>query len=181
LNGVTFNLIGNSGGTVEGTVAGGGNLAVGGGQTVINLTNNGGTLQLNLGTLTTNAGSAINFTSNAQLGTASNQVLFSTAPRAHPGHHGHPRPRHGEWRGHPRRHRDEFATYGANGIAAYTAYNNSGPTPTSTPRAPRSPPIPSSWAWVFITAAADDLNANRSFNAINIAAAASMSIRSAAT
>ncbi len=80
LNGGILNLIGFGTGTTET----GGNLALGSGQSVISVTNNGGNTVLNFGTFTGNAGSGINFTSNATLGTATNQILFSTAPTLSP-------------------------------------------------------------------------------------------------
>jgi autotransporter-associated beta strand protein len=85
LTGATLNFIGNSLGTTEGTASNAtSTLTIGSGQSIINLTNNGGTTQLNLASLTTSTGGFTNFTSNAQLGTATNRVILTTAPTLSP-------------------------------------------------------------------------------------------------
>ncbi|MGB8167670.1 MAG: autotransporter-associated beta strand repeat-containing protein, partial [Chthoniobacteraceae bacterium] len=86
LTGATLNFIGNAAGTTEGTAANTtSTLTAGIGQSTINITNNGGTTQLNFASLAlTAAGGALDFTSNAQLGTATNQVAFTTLPTLSP-------------------------------------------------------------------------------------------------
>ena len=134
LNGATLNFIGNSAGTTEGTAANTTSiLTVGGGVSTLNVTNNGGTTQLNLASLTTNTGGFINFTSNAQLGTATNQVIFTTAPTLAPttvGLLARTTVSGTAVAGGLNTAAPEFATYNtnglttnANGIQAFTAYN----------------------------------------------------------
>ena len=90
LNGATLSLVGNAGAATSETV---GNLITGGGQTTINLTNNGQNLALGFGTLAINTGAYINFTSNAPLGTTANRVTFGTAPTLAHRHRWPPKPR----------------------------------------------------------------------------------------
>jgi hypothetical protein len=78
LNGATLNFIGLlTTGSTEGTA--GNTLTFNAGQSTVNITNNGGTTQLNFTTLTTNAGAAVNWTSNGTFG-GNTRVVFSTAP-----------------------------------------------------------------------------------------------------
>ncbi len=81
LAGGTLNFIGKSTGSTEGTAGGtAGTLILGSGQSLINITSNGGTTTLNFASLTaTTAGSTLNITSNATLGTATNQVNFGSS------------------------------------------------------------------------------------------------------
>ncbi|HYF37949.1 MAG TPA: autotransporter-associated beta strand repeat-containing protein, partial [Prosthecobacter sp.] len=116
LNGATLNFTGSATGSTEGTA--GNTLTVGSGASTINVVNNGATTQMNFTTFTTSTGGFTNFTSNTALGTASNRVMFSTAPTLTPATTGIL----------PRAlvNGADFATYGSNGITAYSAYNNSG-------------------------------------------------------
>ncbi|GEP44951.1 autotransporter-associated beta strand repeat-containing protein [Brevifollis gellanilyticus] len=124
LNGATLNLTGNTAGTAEANTSG---LTIGSGGSTINITNNGGTSSLSFSTLTmTAAGAALDVTGG--VGTATTKLLFTTAPTLLPATTGIlPRVTVSG---------SDFATYGANGIAAFTGYvtpaniNSAGTTDT---------------------------------------------------
>ncbi|OYW77350.1 MAG: hypothetical protein B7Z37_04705 [Verrucomicrobia bacterium 12-59-8] len=78
LNGGTLNLQGNaSTATTEGSAGQAGSLTLNGGQSVINLVNNGANVALNFNTLTLNGGSTLNLTGG--VGVSSNQLNIGVA------------------------------------------------------------------------------------------------------
>ncbi len=110
LSGATLNLLGNTAGITEGSVAG--SLTVGSGATTINSVNAGGNNVLAFTTLAINTGGFINFTGG--VGVSTNQITFSTAPTLSPVTTG--------ILARATVNGADFATYGVNGIAAFTGY-----------------------------------------------------------
>ncbi len=154
LNGANFNFIGlTTTGSDEGTA--GNTLTIGSGQTTFNITNNGGTTQMDFTTFTTNTGGFTNFTSNVALGTATNRIIFATPPTLIPVTTG--------ILARATVNGADFATYGADGIAAFANYNNGGAyTDINSAAATDTVKVGTG----FVTT--DDLTANRTINGLNI-------------
>jgi X-X-X-Leu-X-X-Gly heptad repeat protein/autotransporter-associated beta strand protein len=108
LQGGAFTLNGGSAGTTETAGA----LTLNSGASTIALTNNGGTNVLTFASLTFGVGGTINF--GAGLGLATNEILFSTVPALSPATTG--------ILADATVNGADFATYGANGITAFSNY-----------------------------------------------------------
>lgn len=112
MNGGALSFLGSGGATSTETV---GTITLAGGGSTINAVNGAGqNATLTAAALVRTAGATVAFT-GANLGTANNQLLFTAAPTLTNGILPY-----GTFGG------TDFAEYGANGVAAFTAYNSTG-------------------------------------------------------